>query len=210
MQGPPSEAVRFLPRCHPDRSGPICSFAPNWGASGRGARFVRPVRLAGLEGSWQDRSSPRSMRSSLHRPCPSLVFCSGRLLPACVRREAVRTLPRCRPDRSGPIFSFAPNYGASGRGVEGSWQHRSPPRSMRSSLHRSSLTLRRSGHFAWPPLTTSHSPQSPAPSPPTPPAISCVCPANPHSPSSTPPAGPPAHPVAAYISATAPSLPDFP
>jgi hypothetical protein len=32
------------------------------------------------------------------------------------------TFKGCHPDRSGPIFSSAPHFGASGRGVEGS-QH---------------------------------------------------------------------------------------
>jgi len=38
-------------KCHPERSDPIFSFAPLSGASGRAARFVRPVRRAGVEGS---------------------------------------------------------------------------------------------------------------------------------------------------------------
>jgi hypothetical protein len=37
--------------CHPDRGGPIFSSAPNCGASDRIARFARPVRFAGVEGS---------------------------------------------------------------------------------------------------------------------------------------------------------------
>jgi len=55
------------PPCHPacpernrrDRSGPIFSSAPPSGASGRAARFVRPVRFAGVEGSWQYSSTKR-------------------------------------------------------------------------------------------------------------------------------------------------------
>jgi hypothetical protein len=43
-------------------------------------------------------------------------------LQSCRKSPAPKTnSPKiCHPDRSGPIFSFAPNYGASGRGVEGS------------------------------------------------------------------------------------------
>src|SRR5208337_4846611 len=43
---------RVSESCHPDRSGPTFSSAPPFGASGRAARFVRPVRFAGVEGSW--------------------------------------------------------------------------------------------------------------------------------------------------------------
>jgi len=35
--------------CHSERSGPIFSSAPICGASGRAARFVRPVGFAGVE-----------------------------------------------------------------------------------------------------------------------------------------------------------------
>ena len=40
-----------FPFYHPERSDPIFSSAPLFGESGRGARFVRPVRFAGAEGS---------------------------------------------------------------------------------------------------------------------------------------------------------------
>jgi hypothetical protein len=48
----PSSSGLLLPRpCHPERSEPIFSSAPNHGASGRAARLVRPARFAGVEGS---------------------------------------------------------------------------------------------------------------------------------------------------------------
>ena len=50
----------------------------------------------------------------------------------------------CHPDRSGPIFSLAPNCGASGRAVEGSWQglmiHPAP--SFRTNHHKRQLSFR--------------------------------------------------------------------
>src|SRR5208283_2124371 len=50
----------------------------------------------------------------------------------------------CHPDRSGPIFSLAPNCGASGRAVEGSWQglmiHPAP--SFRTNHHKRQLSSR--------------------------------------------------------------------
>jgi len=43
------------------------------------------------------------------------------LLFSCLLVAVADHSPKfCHPDRSGPISSFAPNYGASGRGVEGS------------------------------------------------------------------------------------------
>jgi hypothetical protein len=36
------------------------------------------------------------------------------------KKSKASALLYCHPDRSGPIFSFAPLFGASGRGVEGS------------------------------------------------------------------------------------------
>jgi len=48
------------------------------------------------------------------------------LLPRLAAAFAIPASPiTCHPDRSGPIFSFAPSSGASGRVVEGSWhKHR--------------------------------------------------------------------------------------
>src|SRR5208337_623069 len=47
----PGSWVYLFLFCHRERTDPIFSFAPNYGASGRAARFVRPVRFAGVEGS---------------------------------------------------------------------------------------------------------------------------------------------------------------
>jgi hypothetical protein len=42
----------------------------------------------------------------------------------------------CHPDRSGPIFSYAPSCGASGRAVEGSQRdHADPPPSPHKNCH---------------------------------------------------------------------------
>ena len=59
---------------------------------------------------------------------------ASRRTPNC-RRAPAPSSPRLssRPER--PDLSCAPNYGASGRVVEGSWLDRSSPRSMGSSPH---------------------------------------------------------------------------
>ena len=62
-------------RCHPERSGPIFFCAPNYGVSGRAARFVRPVRFAGVEGSLlllpSCRATPKRKLPMLSSPtCP--------------------------------------------------------------------------------------------------------------------------------------------
>ena len=54
---------------------------------------------------------------------PLFCLCSGRSSDRFLGISSswtVRSSPRRHPDRSGPIFSCAPNYGASGGGVEGS------------------------------------------------------------------------------------------
>jgi len=43
--------VRSSPRRHPERNDPSFSATPQFGASRRAARFVRPVRFVGVEGS---------------------------------------------------------------------------------------------------------------------------------------------------------------
>ncbi len=87
----PPRRLRSSPFRHPacpersrrDRSGPIFSFAPNDGASRRGAQFMRPVRFAGVERSL---CLPRQgMTSAVPAGAPS-SFCEGgswaSLLPA--------------------------------------------------------------------------------------------------------------------------------
>jgi len=64
-------------------------------------RFMRHV----AEGSWHD---PHLSPTQICHPEPAPFAGEGSLFSFC------------HPDRSGPIFSFAPNCGASGRAVEGS------------------------------------------------------------------------------------------
>jgi hypothetical protein len=49
IEGP--RLYRLCTPCHPDRSDPIFSSAPQSAAPGRVARLVRPARFAGVEGS---------------------------------------------------------------------------------------------------------------------------------------------------------------
>jgi len=70
--------------CHPDQSGPTFSPAPPYGASGRAARRLRPVRFAGMEGS---RHNPRASDYLSSRP-----ECRG----LCPRHH-------CHPDRSAGV-----------------------------------------------------------------------------------------------------------
>ena len=62
----------------------------------------------------------------------SRLLAAGRPARPGRDRSAAPTPPHCHPDRSGPIFSSAPNCGASGREVEGSW--RDPDISPRFSI----------------------------------------------------------------------------
>ena len=84
---------------------------------------------------------PRASRGASNGLC-FFVPHPATMLP---RRSSPRCHPACpepsRRDRSGPIFSLAPNHGASGRGMEGSWLDRSSPRSMGSSRHHFFLPL---------------------------------------------------------------------
>ena len=77
---------------HPDPAvrDPLFPFAPPLGASGRAARFMRPARFAGAEGS-------------LHNLLPSTRF-SRLSLPSF---PLSLQPPHCHPDRSEPAFSCA-------------------------------------------------------------------------------------------------------
>jgi hypothetical protein len=96
--------------------------------------------------------SPWERRPPDRRVCPRHGVCAWVLgfSPFCEPvsprrpRHHSRHTNNCHPDRSGPIFSFAPPVGASGRAVEGSRQDRllglsslcEPPRSQRRRLPR--------------------------------------------------------------------------
>jgi hypothetical protein len=87
--------------CHPacpersrrERSDPIFSSAPHHGACGRAARFVRPVRFAGVEGSLFPLFSP--LATSL------LVIPSN-------ARDLLLVLPLCRPEAALECGSLLP------------------------------------------------------------------------------------------------------
>src|SRR5258706_11588808 len=73
--------------------------------------------------------SPILALQTLRRHLPPLHPRRRRLSPPTLVRLLVAQASacvlfslRCHPDRSGPIFSSAPHFGASGRAVEGPWQ----------------------------------------------------------------------------------------
>src|SRR5208337_1286779 len=105
----PGSSVRLpsaITNCHPDRSGPTFSSAPHFGASGRAARFVRPVRFAGMKGSRHSHRvlPPSSLfefrSSSFAPPSPfpdrsSLI--SFLLSPIALQYIVLRHIPRTQP-----------------------------------------------------------------------------------------------------------------
>src|SRR5208283_2840662 len=112
--GSPSSS-HFTKNCHPDRSGPTLSSAPNCGASGRAA-----------EGSCHPSTATSTsftlslfhfLLFALLRRVPQ-VRLSTWVLGSSSSSHFTKT---CHPDRSGPTLSSAPNCGASGRAAEGSW-----------------------------------------------------------------------------------------
>jgi len=104
-------------RSRRDRSGPIFSSAPNYGASGRAARFVRPARFAGVEGSLclsrqgmasvvpQNAPPNKNSSNSLFprlAPCLSGISSASPLVhPERSPRRATRHLSS---NRLGPLF----------------------------------------------------------------------------------------------------------
>ena len=65
-----------------------------------------------------------SLRGLSRAGCPRHGVCAWVLgfSSDCESPVFIPPLPtKCHPDRSGPIFSSAPLFGASGRAVEGSW-----------------------------------------------------------------------------------------
>ena len=91
--------------CHPDRSGPTFSFAPISGASGRGARCLRPARFAGMEGSLPDlsRVPHPSPASAVTVSVLSLLKTENLQLKTSLRPAPVPTRSGCyRPSSSSP------------------------------------------------------------------------------------------------------------
>ena len=98
-----------------------CALSPPhlWSAAYVGARYIVPARRFAI-GSLLPAVIPPARHRREQREGSLFLFRESDIHVCPELRFSAKASPLRHPDRSGPTFSSALNYGASGRGVEGS------------------------------------------------------------------------------------------